>query len=356
VLQFTWGDQSGEVHSQKMEIPYSRITIRREWGRIGDGLAVLKGFFRIKRLIKKWKIDWLMPRSIFGLLPLMIGVRSFHKPIIYDVDGFLINERIEFGDWDSKSSIVKVLSKFEKKGVFTSDQLLVRTKSAKRELSHRYSLPREKHVFVVSNGRNPLDFQFEGSSRREELGIGKDEKVMIYVGSIGRKYHTRELFDLFLKKQNYFGHLVIVTQEIELSQSILKKESKEPQLGIHIVSAKPEEVPSYIRSADLGMALIQTQPSMKAVVPIKTAEYLLCGIPFAITPEIGDMDFFVKNTSCGYIIKGFTQLEVDRMIQWFDGFTMEPKRLHDLGVEHFGLKITARQYLLALDDLYDRFA
>jgi glycosyltransferase involved in cell wall biosynthesis len=76
------------------------------------------------------------------------------------------------------------------------------------------------------------------------------------------------------------------------------------QAGIQLVtrSAAPHEVPGYLSAADVGLSFRHRFPSQLSCSPIKSAEYLACGLPVVSTSGCGDYDDLIEAERVGVVV------------------------------------------------------
>lgn len=286
-----------------------------------------------------------MPRSIFPLIPTLLLLRKLDVKIVFDADGLMLDEKVEFGGWSKNSIIYKYLRSIEKKGLEKSSVILTRTKKAKEILLSRAKIEPDK-IQIVSNGRDASLFYPSKNNLRIELNISPSDKVMIYVGSAGDQYGIEELLSFFISFP-MASRLIILTKEIELVKDKIES-CQFDNSHVIIKSVDSSEVPKYIQIADLGLSFRKPSFSMKAVSPIKLGEYLLCGIPVISTAGIGDTEEIIRKEGCGYILKEFSDQEYAKAYKWFMNYKGSPDELHEIGKKHFSLDNTVNEYYNAL--------
>ena len=76
---------------------------------------------------------------------------------------------------------------------------------------------------------------------------------------------------------------------------------------VRVVSCSPDEVPSYLAHATIGLCLIEPSFAKIASSPTKLAEYLACGLPvIANCRGIGDLDQLLEEHEIGIKLEDFT--------------------------------------------------
>jgi glycosyltransferase involved in cell wall biosynthesis len=297
VLQFRWGNptQAARIATRCREsgIGYRALTIRRWPPAIGAFATALLGASQVRRAVRHFRADLLMPRSVMPALAVLAAGGRQLRPIIFDADGLEADERADFQGLSRASPIYRLLRAVERQGVRQADSVLVRTADAATILSERASVGLDR-FHVVTNGRDVGLFS-EGTAEeraavRSELNVEPDAPLLIYAGSVGPKYRIGRLADfarVFLERRPDTRLLVLSGSPEDARRELTRAN---PQLleAATIMSVEPEKVPRYIRAADVGFALPAVTFSTRAVVATKVAEYLLCGVPVIGTGAVGD--------------------------------------------------------------------
>jgi glycosyltransferase involved in cell wall biosynthesis len=147
---------------------------------------------------------------------------------------------------------------------------------------------------IVTNGRDGRLFHpFDEESRagmRRELGIAPDAPLLVYAGSLGGRYRTRWIGELALELRALRPdtRLLILSGSPEVAHSELIGPLPELAEFTIVRRAPPGDVPRYLAAADVGTAFISESYSTRGIAPVKTGEYLLCGVPIVGTAAVGD--------------------------------------------------------------------
>jgi glycosyltransferase involved in cell wall biosynthesis len=155
-----------------------------------------------------------------------------------------------------------------------------------------------------------------------------------------------DFFEAVLAKQND-AVLTILTGNTELAHALVKKRKLSAR-SVRIRRMPPGEVPHYLASADLGLALREPSFSQRGVCPIKLAEYLLCGLPVVATAGVGDTDHQI-DAGVGYVIEDLDCVNWETVVEHFfetilpnrDAFR---ERCRARGLEHFDIENVARSF------------
>jgi glycosyltransferase involved in cell wall biosynthesis len=362
VLQFTWGDsesmQGNMAACKAASIPYRCVEVWRKPVSAGAFLTVLRGQRYICNAIKEWEIDVLMPRSTLPLLSSLRALKRVPLPLVFDADGLPLDERVDFGGLSSTGFVYRALRDIESVGVRRAQVVLTRTKKAAEILHARAGAgTMESKFFRVSNGRDSEHFSLgerdERDRTRQEVGIDPNAPLIVYAGSLGGQYCLPEMLTFFKNviARRSDARLLLLTGA---PQSAFAETDKHPELHGKIVvrSVSPDEVSSFLASADLGLGLRKKSFSMQGVAPIKLGEYLLCGVPVIATSGVGDTGGLTEDI--GYLVDDHDDKTLESAAVWFvekvladrEGFRA---RGRELGMARYSLQASVDSYRRALE-------
>jgi glycosyltransferase involved in cell wall biosynthesis len=229
----------------------------------------------------------------------------------------------------------RILKYFTKKVIAEADKLLSVSRNLK-EVAATIAVPK-KEVKVLYNGCDIASNSGESHRRvREELGILKNEQVVIFVGSIERDKGVFELLDAFglLHKKYPDVHLILVGTGPEyksLSNRIFRGSLKKK---IHIVGRRPHnEVNIWLRAAD-----IFTLPTYYEGFPNSVLEAMACGLP-VIASNVGGISEAVEDGKSGILVKS---RDVDSLYQALESVIADKSLAERMG--RYGIKIIEQHF------------
>lgn len=324
VLQFRWGppEQRERVAAaaRSLGIDYRSVEILRWPKAVGALASAAWGTASLGALLASRDVDVVMPRSI---LPAhIVQLLRPKQPVVFDADGLPADERVEFGGWSNRGVYYRVWRDIEARALQSASAVITRTVASKEVLLSRAGagVPSER-IVVVPNGKDEVAFSPGSVESRGQLrdiaGIARDAPWVVFVGSIGPQYHVRELlrFYALLRAREPRARLTILTAQEAQARALVRTEGLE-SAGIQALRVSPDQVPSYLASADLGVAFRESSFSQRAVSPIKVAEYLLCGLPVLATRGVGDLDAQVP-TEAGRLLSDLGDDTLARAAEWF---------------------------------------
>ena len=348
VLQFTWADakrvERTKTVCEAAGIPYRSASVWRKGGSAGPFASALAGRSHIRRAIRDWNIDTLMPRSLMpALAVLMMGSRR-GLDLIFDADGFAIDERVDFGRLSPNSITYRILRTVEARTARLADRVLVRTPRAIDILAARSKTDRSK-FHVVGNGRDPTPF-LDGWPPRNDR-----EFRLCYAGSLGAQYRPGQMIELAQCLRVQIPNLVfrVFTGDKADLDIALNQAGVDDRSWIQVSRLPPEDMPAALMQCDLALALRQPAFSTQGVAPIKLGEYMLAGLPVIGTKGVGPVAPMIE---AGVMLP--LNEDLSEVWPWVrDNFIPNQSALREraraIGLAHFSLKASVESYLAAFN-------
>jgi glycosyltransferase involved in cell wall biosynthesis len=363
VLQFRWGDPEQEHaiarYCQSVGIGYRSVNIWRWGGSVGPFLSALWGGRQVRRAVRHFASDVIMPRSVLPSLAVLAGRAWRSAPVLMDADGLEIDERAEFAGMSTTGAAYRILRDVEAQMVRRSHSIIVRTMATRDILLARAGPSVDGRLFYkVTNGRDETVFQpFDEPTRRavrDELGVPDDAPLIVYAGSVGARYRTRAIgeFALKLKKLRPDTRLLILSGSPDTARAELP--FSQIEYFTTIMRAEPGDVPRYLAAADVGTTLLKSTFSTLGISPVKTGEYLLCGVPLVGTADVGDnaapiAEGVFFDDARG--LEGAARWVLESVLPDRAGYR---ERARKVGKAQFSLDASVEAYLVALNALSDK--
>jgi glycosyltransferase involved in cell wall biosynthesis len=353
VLQFRWGDQErtrrAAAACEAAKVGYRSVCVAR-FGALGAMATALAGGRHVRRAVRDWGSDAVMPRILMpGLAVLAAGTRCM-PPLIFDADGLAADERVDIAGASSRGVTVRVLRAVERRLIRTSAAVLVRSQAAADILRHRSGITPER-FHVVTNGRDEALFQpFDEVARqriRADLAITPSAPLLVYAGSVGPQYRFDLIRDFVLAaaQRRPDARFLLLTGSPELAHQAL---GANPPLSPIVKRVPPHSVPRYLAAADLGLAFRNETFSSQGVAPLKLAEYLMCGLPVVGTAAVGAT---VAAVEAGVFLDG--QADLQAAADWWVRTVLPEResfrtRARAVGLANFSLARSLSDYRGAL--------
>ncbi|RFC54276.1 glycosyltransferase [Brumimicrobium aurantiacum] len=251
-------------------------------------------------------------------IPALIG-RSLQKShgvkLVFDMRGFWADERIEGGIWSKTNPVFKKAYNFFKQKELdffnSSDAIVSLTHNGKEEIESWNNIPNHPPIEVIPCCVDLDHFQANKvnsksvETKRNELGINKNDFVLGYVGSIGTWYMLPEMLDYYavLREQKSESKFLFISRESKENIVNLAKEKGIPESEIIVTGTPHNEVPTYVSLFDFSIFFIRPTFSKKASSPTKQGELMALGIPIICTAGVGDTDMIIKDANAGIVLE-----------------------------------------------------
>ena len=361
VLQFSWGgDRRRQLSRQACEqagITYRSVRVLRRPKSLGSLFTAIKGARDIRRAVRDWEIDVLVPRSTLPVLACLHALRGSHLPMVFDADGLPLDERVEFQGVSPFGKVYRFLRDVEAQGVRRAAVVLTRTEKASDILLSRAGAGISADRFYqVGNGRDSVRYAPLGSEKRRQarkrLGVSRDAPLLVYAGSLGPQYCMPEMLAVFASvlRRRSDARFLILTGSPDIAYPEIRRCGGLAERCV-VRSVLPRDVPGYLACADVALALRRPSFSMQAVAPVKIGEYLLCGLPVIATVGVGDNSAISHKTGC--LIDQSDDDSLAQAATWFTDVVLTARKdfrsyCREVGLERYSLESTVASYSEAL--------
>ncbi|MCE3259803.1 MAG: glycosyltransferase [Bacteroidetes bacterium] len=275
--------------------------------------------------------------------------RKYNIPFIFDMRGFWANERVEGNIWSRKNPIHLLAYRYfkfkEKQFLKHSSAIVSLTHAAAGFLDKtypRYEIGKKTEVIPCCVNTTLFDPSFYQKEKSER---DKDH-LLVYTGSIGTWYYTREMIDcvLVMKKTIPDVKLLIVTRDLDALDKVLENYSDKEKEIIQRESASYSMIPSLLSRAKASIFFIKPSFSKMASSPTKMAECWAMDLPIITNPGIGDNDLYFKDNRGGLLIDAFTPEAYEKAAREYLRIIEKHGSYRDIAVNHFNTKTAVAKY------------
>ena len=248
-------------------------------------------------------------------VPALMGAiaRKFRPaPLVFDIRGFMPEEYTDAGVWPENGYLYRGLKRVERYLLRVSDAFVLLTEKARDIVfpgcsdTDQLGRPIEVIPCCVDFERFRTTEQISREQLRADMHL-TDRRVIVYLGSFGGWYMTNEMTDFLAvaHTQDPATFSMILTQSPR--QTVIDRMAS---LGIKqenflVNQVTPEEVPRYLRAADVAISFIKPCYSKQSSSPTKIAEYLASGLPVICNAGVGDLDKLINEHRVGVLLGEF---------------------------------------------------
>jgi glycosyltransferase involved in cell wall biosynthesis len=330
-----------ESHLIKQNIVWKRSKWRSgRYKKIKKLIDLVEGFCLASWLIFKYKAVGIysegFPGSIIGYY---VALFTGKKHLIHTFEPHA-NYMVESGLWTNDSWETKVIRWHEHRianqasYLFTATQLMI-DRLGKEGVD-------TKKIFRVPSCVDLVHFKFSDPYRehiRKHFGIEKNEVVLVYLGKFGGMYMEDEAFEFFkLFQQETNGWVMILSPD---DPDKIRGMANAHQLdNMHFIQGfvTRDEVPHYLSASDVAIVAVRQWLSKRFCSPIKTGEYLACGLPVIVPLGVSDDAEKIESLGIGFCLKELKKNDYLEVINKYKN------SINTNGLE--GVRNKARNYVL----------
>ncbi len=271
------------------------------------------GTWTILRTMRREDVSILHARNYVPAVMSAVAKRIKGARLVFDIRGFMPEEYTDAGVWPQNGYLYQGLKRVERYLLKVSDAFVVLTEKARDIVfpgcSDKDNLGRPIEVIpcCVDFKRFEAIENISRESLRAELNL-VGRRVIVYVGSFGGWYMTDEMtkFLAVAHKQDPATFSMILTQSPRPIIIDRMHGLGIDQKNFFVAKVTPEEIPRYLKAADIAISFIKPCYSKQSSSPTKIAEYLAGGLPVVCNTGVGDLDELIEENHVGALITEFT--------------------------------------------------
>ena len=292
----------------------------------------------------------------------LIGLKfklKYKIPFVFDMRGFWADERIDGGIWKKENLLHKLFynyfKKKEKQFILNSNAIVSLTNAAVTELSSKFqtSIVSSKTTVIPCCTNTSLFDPSHVNGSISLSGISSSDHVIIYTGSIGTWYYTKEMIDCIIEWKKNIANikLLVVTKDTAELDKILSTYSAENKSLVITVSASYKEVPSYLALAKAAIFFIKPSYSKIASSPTKMAECWAMNLPIITNQGIGDNDLYFNKHMGGILIDQFDRGNYNTAGSKYLKLVKENRNYRQIALDFFDTKTAIARYTAIYNSL-----
>lgn len=351
-LRLTQEKENIELLLSKNNIAWKYIIYNEE----GSSLSRYKYIQHVKAIaksiVKQNKITLIHCRSYLAALIGLDFKRKYKIPFLFDMRGFWADERIDGEIWQKNNIIHNFFYKYfkrkEKSFIHEADAIVSLTNKGQHYLAKAfgYNLVMPKTTVIPCCTNTNLFSKANVNSNFKTVEIKGEDEIVIYSGSIGTWYYTKEMIDCIIEwnKLNNKIKLLLLTKDVEAASEILSTYPPFVKSIVIIKSASYSEVPNYLSLARAAIFFIKPSFSKIASSPTKMAECWSMNLAIITNAGIGDNDDFIKNENGGVLFNHFNSEEYQLAYSNYIKLKGQNINYRNIALKHFDNAIAINCY------------
>lgn len=264
--------------------------------------------------------------------------KKYAIPLLFDMRGFWIDERVEGGLWNLKNPLYQVAYYYykqkEKQLIKDSNAIISLTEAGRQEIYtwpayQQCPVPPPIEVIPCSS-----DFEHfalitpaQKNKAKNILCINDNQwPVVSYLGSIGTWYMLDEMMRFFalLRRQYPRALMLFITKDEHDRIKNTAQQFNLPLDSLLITAADRPQVPLFLAASDLNIFFIKPTYAKKASSPVKLGEVLACGLPVIANGGVGDIEQILTHTEGGLFIDDFSDKTFQQVIEQLPELIKKP--------------------------------
>lgn len=274
---------------------------------------IVRGAWHAAHLVHEKNIEVVHCRSYVPAYMMLLVRRIRPVKFIFDMRGFLPDEYVENGYWNTRMWQYRLAKWLEAQCLRTADSVVVTCQGMLDKLRASYagqdncSALVEQKTTVIPNCADLERFRPNQETRvsmRKRYGLGGKTVLLWLVGGIKRWHRPYEIVRFFLHCKSVFNdaYLLVLSNSTDVHK-ILRDAglSRDDYLAI---SAAPERVHEFVLMGDCGLTFLDPSHPASAV---KVGEYLGSGLPVVVDAGQSELASLLTGTRTGVVVKSFTE-------------------------------------------------
>jgi glycosyltransferase involved in cell wall biosynthesis len=267
--------------------------------------------------------------------------------LIYHNEGFYPDEQVDAGVWGENSLPHLLAKRLEQRLYERAQGIIVLSQRARTQVCRLPEVERRHTPVVVVPSCVDLERFVAGG---EAAGPSGASIRLVYLGSVGGRYRLDQMarFAAVARRASPALHLrVLSPSDPELVAGLLQAGGL-PSDAWSLERVPFDKVPEQLQSMHAGLHFLARGLSEHGGSPTKIAEYLACGLPVVVTPNMGDVDAIVYTEKVGILIRDHSEGEYDRGIKELLSLLSDRTvsgRCRQAAEKHFGLEDGCRNQL-----------
>lgn len=266
----------------------------------GIAINLVTMSFRLRSLRRKAKIGVAYVRGIWGPLVLAFAHPLDKVPHVYDVRGALTDELQSVGRGGLK---VRIYAWLERWGISSAAHVTAVTTLLAKRIRDAYCITSVSVIPCCVDLSTAGVSAAEAARRREELGYGPFDVVLVYSGGLSHYQQVPAMLQVWSRLRDLPNvRFLLLTNDDPHSMPAVVGNLGDFGDRLKHMTLSRSEVPRTLAAADVGFMLRDSRELNLAASPVKFAEYLAAGLAVVASPGTGDASALVEKEALGVLL------------------------------------------------------
>lgn len=281
-------------------------------------------------------------------IPLLILKKFFKFKLIFDMRGFWADEKADRAGWNRSGYKYIFFKAIEKKLLKSADKIITLTDHSREFLVKEHKVSQK----VITTIRTCADENVFKKIKKDE-----DQTIRFgYLGTLDTAYNFQKVlnfFNLFSQKhKDAYLDIYSSTPESKIMSIARETGFKDlEKISVKFIRDKKELV-SQINNFNVCIFYLNENFSVKASMPTKIGEVLMCGVPIICNRFNDDIEYLTKQ-GCG-IITNFAKGDIEKVFEFVNPNNNKEKlnlKCIEIGKKEFSLKSGLKLYTSIYEEL-----
>jgi glycosyltransferase involved in cell wall biosynthesis len=362
-VPYTTGVRSGGafpwVSGSEAGVDVTRVwTVNHPAGRVGRRMASMLTFggLAVAAAVRSAQPDVVIASSpaLVTALPGALAAAHAGARFVFEVRDLWPESAVTTGVVGAESMLVRAAEGLEAWAYESADAVVALTPGIGDDIVERGLCPRSK-LEVIPNGvvLDRIPRVDRGDLRRT---LGWDDRfVAIYAGAHGIANDLDQLIDVARRMPADAGVQLVAVGDGPMREALVRRSRR---LGLTNLqwrpAVSPGELRRWLQAADVGLVILQDNPTFQTVYPNKAFDYMAAGIPVVATVD-GVLGELLTTSGAGISVPPGRP---DHLVEALLGLRRDEDAARDMGNagrrlvrSRFDRRSHARRYLELLEHL-----
>ncbi|MPY86445.1 MAG: glycosyltransferase [Luteitalea sp.] len=347
-------ERDGDVDVIRCYVPrsYRRSYAGRAWGFLGFLLSSATA-----ALTAKADVVIATSPPLMTVITGWLAARVRHRaPLIFEVRDLWPESAVTTGVLSERGALTKCLYRLEAWGYRVAERVNVLTPAFREDILRRELADAEK-IVLVPNGADQAFFEYDGDRQQVRAALGWNGRtVFLYAGAHGRANAIGQLVDTADKLRHRHDILIALAgdgperakwQQVAAARGLSNILFHGPQAKDHM--------PAIVDASDVGVAVLQDNPTFRTVYPNKVFDYMACGRPVLLAIDGAARDLVCVRAKAGIFAEPEDASAIASQMEWMADHPDECARMGEDGRAwvraHASRDALASRYLDIMRDL-----